>query len=75
MNVVKLLMWGICVVCNVMYQSLNYQFIPYLVLFQAVVRKKHGLAILVSNVAKETNATCSLKDPNEVLPNVAYSLC
>ena len=33
---------------------------------QAVVRKKHGLAILVSSVVKETNAVWSLKDPNEV---------
>lgn len=35
--------------------------------FKTVVRRKHGLAILVSNVAKETNATCSLRDPSEVL--------
>ncbi|KAI5074803.1 hypothetical protein GOP47_0010764 [Adiantum capillus-veneris] len=35
--------------------------------FKTVVRRKHGLAILVSNVVKETNATSSLQDPNEVL--------
>jgi hypothetical protein len=34
--------------------------------FQAVVRKKYGLAIIVSSVVKETNATWSLTDPSEV---------
>ncbi|MCO5613328.1 hypothetical protein L7F22_067604 [Adiantum nelumboides] len=35
--------------------------------FKTVARRKHGLAILVSNVVKETNATSSLRDPSEVL--------
>ncbi|KAH7293494.1 hypothetical protein KP509_28G028300 [Ceratopteris richardii] len=35
--------------------------------FKSVARRKHGLAILVSNVVKDTNATCSLRDPSEVL--------
>eukprot|EP00250_Pteridium_aquilinum_P018062 c23921_g1_i7 orf=164-1393(+) len=35
--------------------------------FKVVARRKHGLAILVSNVVKDTNAVCSLRNPNEVL--------
>ena len=34
---------------------------------QVITRTKHGLGILVSNIAKETNAMCSLRDPTEVL--------
>ncbi|KAH7426417.1 hypothetical protein KP509_10G001200 [Ceratopteris richardii] len=34
--------------------------------FKVLNRKKHGLGILVSAVAKETNAVCSLRDPSEV---------
>ena len=36
-------------------------------LIQVITRTKHGLGILVSNIAKETNAMCSLRDPTEVL--------
>lgn len=35
--------------------------------FKVVARRKHGLPILVSNVVKDTNASCSLRDPSEVL--------
>lgn len=35
--------------------------------FKVLKRRKHGLGILVSNVAKDTNAVCSLSDPSEVL--------
>ncbi|KAI5065923.1 hypothetical protein GOP47_0019257 [Adiantum capillus-veneris] len=34
--------------------------------FKVLNRKKHGLGILVTTVAKETNAVCSLRDPSEV---------
>lgn len=34
--------------------------------FKVLNRKKHGLGILVTTVAKETNAVCSLRDPCEV---------
>lgn len=35
--------------------------------FKVVARRKHGLAILVSDVVKDTNAVCSLRNPSEVL--------
>ncbi|MCO5577565.1 hypothetical protein L7F22_031396 [Adiantum nelumboides] len=34
--------------------------------FKVLNRKKHGLGILVTTSAKETNAVCSLRDPTEV---------
>ncbi|KAI5067381.1 hypothetical protein GOP47_0017909 [Adiantum capillus-veneris] len=35
--------------------------------FKVVARRKHGLPILVSNVVKDTNASCSLRNPTQVL--------